>query len=437
MTIGNFNEVIGSDGFDSIRAEEDVSVVYGVDDGDNLTSSLNDDDPTSILVGGAGDNNYVIFAGDSTSFILENSDSENILFANIGISASGSGISLENTSSFIAEIDDRHLYLGDTAGDRYVVIFDWQLPENQIETFLLAEGSLSYEEFVDSFRESDNYRGNFSWAELADTDEVEPIDLESLGLSATTLDDDIETINRRSQDLSFITSNPLAAFFNDDIVERDEDEDLLDNFIFGNVNDNVLKGTASDEAISGGGGDDRISGYSGDDIIAGGLLGDDALEPLFGSGGSDTLLGGYGNDVYYVSLADGGGSVVRDEIDPKDTNVLFVTAADTDLDVLFGDEDVEDSETDSLFGNDGYLSAITDPLTYGDAAIEIAEPEAGIVGIEQSGTDLIIDISRDGIADANDDLTIVGFFDEGGGLGSGSLAQINNIIDPQAIADFF
>ena len=426
MTVGNFNEVIGSDGFDSIRAEEDVSVVYGVGDGDNLTSSLNDDDPTSIVVGGAGDNNYVIFAGDSTTFILENSDSENTLF-NIG---SNAGISLEDDDSFVAEIDDRHLYLGDTARDSYVVIFDWQLPENQIETL----GGLSYEEFADSFRESDSYRGDFTWAELAETEEVEPIDLESLGLSAETLDDDLETINQRSQDLSFITSNPLATFIDEAVANLGNEEDLFPDFVFGDTRNETLRGTVENEAIVGGAGNDRISGNFGDDLIVGGAIGEEP-DAAFGTGGSDTLLGGYGNDAYYVSLSAGGGSVVQDEIDPDDSDVLFITAADTDTDILFGEEDAEDS--DSLFGSDEYLEAITDPITYGDSAIAIAEPEAGTVGIEQLGTDLIIDISRDGIADADDDLTIVDFFDEDGGLGNGSFAQINNIIDPQAIADFF
>ncbi|MEL6929070.1 MAG: hypothetical protein AAFO95_10575 [Cyanobacteria bacterium J06600_6] len=419
MTVGNFNEVIGSDGFDSIRAEEDVSVVYGVDDGDNLTSSLNGDDPTSIVVGGAGDNNYVIFGGDSTTFILENSDSENTLF-NIG---SNRGIALEDDDSFVAEIDDRHLYLGDTASDSYVVIFDWQLPENQIETL----GSLSYEEFVDRFRESDNYQGNFTWAELATTDKVEPIDLESLGLSAETLDDDLATVNQRSQDLSFITSNPLETFINRVTSDAESAEDILDDFVFGSFDDDVLSGRAAGEAILGDRGDDRISGGLGDDIIVGGVLGANLS-------GSDTLLGGFGNDAYYVSSA-AGGSIIQDAIDLDDSDVLFIIAEDTDMDVLFGNEDTEDS--DSLFGSNEYLEAITDPITYGDSEIVIAEPEAGTVGIEQLGTDLIIDINRDGIADADDDLTVVDFFDEDGGLGNGSLAQINNIIDPQAIADFF
>ncbi|MEL6496681.1 MAG: hypothetical protein AAFQ41_16405 [Cyanobacteria bacterium J06623_7] len=426
MTVGNFNEVIGSDGFDSIRAEEDISVVYGVDDGDNLTSSLNDDDPTSIVVGGAGDNNYVIFP-DATTFILENSDGDNTLFTGIG---SSSGISLEDDNSFVAEIDGRHLYLGNTATERYVVIFDWQLPENQIETFSLSGGALSYDEFVTSFRESDNYRGDFTWAELAETDEVAPIDLEDLGLAAATLDEDLETIERRSQDLSFITSNPLGTFIDNAVANVENEEDFLESFVFGDLDDDVLRGTTANEALLGDRGDDRITGNFGDDIIAGGLVGADV-------GGSDTLLGGYGNDAYYVSLSAGGGTIVQDEIDPDDTDVLFILAEDTDLDSLFDNEEADSEESSNIFAPDEYLESITDSTTYGDAAISIAEPEEGIVGIEKSGTDLIIDLNRDGIADADDDLSIIDFFAEDGQLGNGSMAQINNILDPQAIADFF
>ena len=424
MTVGNFSEVIGTAGFDSIRGE-DLSIVYGVDDGDNLNSSLSRDERHTIVVGGAGDNNYVIFA-DATTFILENSDSENILYTNIG---ADTGISLENDDSFVAEIDDRHLYLGNTETEQYIVVIDWQLPENQIETFALSEGDLSYEEFAASFRDSSNYRGNLTWTELNDTGEI---DLDRLGLSPKTIDEDFETINQRSQDLSFITRNPLETFITNAAVAAVEEDDtlesFLDNFIFGDAGDNLIRGTDDSEAILGDEGNDRLYGGFGDDIIAGGFIDD-------GISGSDTLYGGYGNDAYYISLSNGGGSLIKDEVDPDDTDALFIIAEDTDLDVLFGD--AEDIESDSLFEPDDYLELITDPATFGDSAIEIALPEEGIVGIEQSGTDLIIDLDRNGIAEAENDLTIADFFDEDGGLGTGSMAQINNIIDTQAIADFF
>ena len=432
MTVGNFNKVIGTDGFDSIRGE-DLSVVYALDEGDNLNSSLSSDgeNPTTILVGGSGDNNYIVWK-NSTTFVLESSDSDNILWTTIG---TGSGISLEDNNSFVAEIDDRHLYLGNTQTNQYTVVVDWQLPENQIETFGLSEGDLSYSEFADSFRSSSNYRGNFSWAELSTTKEIEGIDLERLGLSPATIDDDFELINGRSQDLSFITSNPLATFIEESASNVAEDEDFLSSFIFGDAEDNILRGTIDNEIILGGGGNDRISGNVGDDIIVGGVIGEDP-DKAFGTGGSDNLSGGYGNDAYYVSLSAGGGTLIKDELDPLDTDVLFITAADTNIDILFDTNNAEDAESDSLFDTDDYPELITDPTTFGDSAIEIALPEEGIVGMEKLGTSLIIDLNRDGIADANDDLTIVDFFDESG-LGKGSMAQINNIIDPQAIADFF
>ena len=425
MTVGNFSEVIGTDGFDSIRGE-DLSVVYALDDRDALTSSISDDERTTISVGGSGDNDYVIFR-DSTTFILENGDSDNILWTNIGTS----GISLEDDDSFVAEIDERHLYLGNTETNQNIVVVDWQLPENQIEAFALSEGILGYSEFVDSFDSSSNYRGNFTWAELADTEEIEPIDLDRLGLSPKTIDDDFETINDRSLELSFMVSNPLSTFINEAIADENDND-----FLYGDVDDNVLRGTVGRDAIFGGGGDDRISGNYNDDIIVGGIIGEDADETI-GTGGSDTLLGGYGNDAYYVSLSAGDGSVVRDEIDPDDTDVLFIIAEDTNIDSLLNADAADDSDAGNIFATNEYWELVTDPTTFGDSAIEITLPEEDIVGIEKSGTSLIIDINRDGIAEAQDDLTIVDFFDEDGELGNGSMAQINNIVDTQAIADFF
>ena len=97
MTVGNFTETIGTKGFDSIRAE-DLSVVYAL----NSSFSSPGENPTTILVGGSGDNNYIV-RNDSTTIV--DSDSTNILWTTIG---TGSGISLEDKSSLGAEIDNRH-----------------------------------------------------------------------------------------------------------------------------------------------------------------------------------------------------------------------------------------------------------------------------------------------------------------------------------------
>ena len=424
MTIGNFSEVLGTNGFDSIRGE-DLSVVYALDDGDNLNSTVRStvDNPTTILVGGAGDNNYITWK-DSTIFILENSDTPNILYTTI---ATDSGISLEDDDSFVAEIDDRHLYLGNTQTNQYVVILDWQLPENQIETFSLTEGSLSYTEFADSFRDSDNYRGNFTWAELAETGEI---DLDRLGLPSTSkaIDKDFETIEARSKQLSFIASSPLSQLDEDNTSKENPDR-LLGDFLVGDADDNTLRGGRDGDAIFGDRGKDIIYGNSGDDILIDGLV-----DSLTNIGGKDTLLGGAGNDTYLLSQSNGGGSIIRDRIDPNDTDILFIVAEDTEVDTLLN---ADNAEEESSFGSDDYLELITEPATYGDAALEISRPEAGIMGIQKSGTNLIIDLDRNGIAETQNDLTISDFFDKDGELGRGSMTQINNIIDPQDIVDFF
>ena len=374
MTVGNFSEVIGTDGFDSLRGE-DLSVVYGVEDGDNLNSSFSSPgaNPTTILVGGSGDNNYIVW-NDSTTLILENSNSENILWTTIGNST---GISLDDDNSFAAEIDNRHLYLGNRESNQYTILIDWQLPENQIETFSLAEGDLSYDEFVDRFRSSSNYRGNFTWAEIANSE----IDLARLGLSADSIDTDLATIRTRSEELESSEEQPEE-------------------------NPDATPGVG-----------DYLLGTFGDDLIEGGVDND----TLIGIG-TDTLVGGLGDDLYSVGFSqEEAGIEIRDSGGDEDD--LQIIADNSDLNAVVVTRDLE--------------SERSNPNIYGDSAIELSLPEAGIVGLQKSDADLIIDLNRDGVAESENDLTVFNFFDENGELGTGGVEKINNIVDSQDIVDFF
>lgn len=82
------------------------------------------------------------------------------------------------------------------------------------------------------------------------------------------------------------------------------------------------------------------------------------------------------------------------------------------------------------------LDFFLDPSNYGSSAIELSLPQLGIVGLQKSFTDLIIDINRDGIAEPANDLTIFNFFDADGNAGTGSIELINNVLS-QDIVDFF
>jgi Ca2+-binding RTX toxin-like protein len=194
----------------------------------------------------------------------------------------------------------------------------------------------------------------------------------------------------------------------------------------GTNSDDILQGTNGNDTLRGNAGDDFIFSNDGDDLINGGdgndfLYGSGQGEAFFTTGGSDTLTGGKGKDSYYISLENSGGSVIRGE----SGDAIQITAENTDVNAIVST------------GIVNLVELFSDPMTWGDAAIELSSPEKGIVGLEKSGTSLIIDISRDGVAEASDDLTITNYFDDQGSLGTGAPALINNIIDQQEIVDFF
>jgi RTX calcium-binding nonapeptide repeat (4 copies) len=204
-----------------------------------------------------------------------------------------------------------------------------------------------------------------------------------------------------------------------DALEGTDKNDTLE----GTDKNDTLEGNAGDDFIFGNNGDDLVYGGAGDDLLYGGSRG----QAFFTTGGSDTLTGGKGSDLMDVSLENGGGSVIKDR-SPNDGDFVFIIAKNTDIDTL---------ATIDYSIPDQALATYNDPNTWGDAVIELSRLEKGIVGLEKSGTSLIIDISRDGVAKASDDLTITNYFDDQGNLGAGAPAFINNITNQQDIVDFF
>jgi hypothetical protein len=205
--------------------------------------------------------------------------------------------------------------------------------------------------------------------------------------------------------------------------------------IKGTDKNDALEGTTKNDTLKGNAGNDTIFSDRGDDLVSGGA-GDDSLYggspdlDILVTGGSDTLTGGKGSDAYTISLTAGGGSVIKEESAKDD--IVFIWAENTDLESIAGLADITNFQT-TIEG----LDLLRNPNTWGDAAIELSSPVKGIVGLEKSGTDLIIDINRDGVADAGDDLTITDYFDARGDLGKGAPALINNILNQQDVVDFF
>ena len=204
------------------------------------------------------------------------------------------------------------------------------------------------------------------------------------------------------------------------IVDLFNDSDRNPNLtsLTGTEGNDILDGTAEDDVIDGGAGDDTIIGFEGNDLLVGGAGNDfiaDSIATTSAPSGSDTLQGGDGNDAYSVSLEFGGGITIEDT---SGLDLIGIVAQNTNIDALAG-------------GSVDY----SDPSLYGDAAIALSLPQAGIVGISKSENNLIIDINRDGVAQAENDLTIINFFNEQNGATVGSIETINNV-DSQGIVNF-
>ncbi|MGH9195059.1 MAG: calcium-binding protein, partial [Acidimicrobiia bacterium] len=96
----------------------------------------------------------------------------------------------------------------------------------------------------------------------------------------------------------FASTNPTAIEefrFSDGVIWTPGD--VAAKFIRGNVGNDALVGTATNDNIAGLAGDDMLSGGAGHDI----LNGDEGADMLYGEAGMDTLMGGSGAD-----LLDGG-----------------------------------------------------------------------------------------------------------------------------------
>lgn len=177
---------------------------------------------------------------------------------------------------------------------------------------------------------------------------------------------------------------------------------------------NQISGTVNNDSLIGGVGDDSITGGFGNDILYGG--GEEGNPTfIYSVGGRDTLSGGFGSDFYGVSSTTGGGSQIEDVIlaaEPNSMDLLLIIAPNTNVYALVSNDLTDPDVFDEIVAN---------PDTYGDSAVELSLPQEGIIGLQKSGTNLIIDINRDGVAETENDITVIDYFDEQGNIGEGSM----------------
>jgi Domain of unknown function (DUF4114)/RTX calcium-binding nonapeptide repeat (4 copies) len=171
-------------------------------------------------------------------------------------------------------------------------------------------------------------------------------------------------------------------------------------------NDDIFAGDKGD-IIEGGAGNDTIYGSVGIDTIYGGIGND----TIYGGIANDNLYGGIGNDTLFGS---GGGDSLYGGLDDDTYNVIS-SSFTSDSGSIISD----------IGGSDDILRLTKEigakvPLSSGGLA-------NGLTGFQRKGTDLIIDLDQNGIASPEDDLSIINFFNDAGGAGSGFIETVENL----------
>jgi peroxidase len=196
-----------------------------------------------------------------------------------------------------------------------------------------------------------------------------------------------------------------------EIIRRNTDTRIIQDKAFsllneGTANSEKLNGGLGNDSIFGGDGDDTIIGFQGNDLLSG----DAGNDFILGVDGRNILEGDDGNDVYQLNL-NAFGSEIKDS---AGLDSLFITSEDINLNSLNP----------------------ADPSSFGTLEITLGDPTTATIGLAKVGNDLIIDLNRDGVANADNDLKIIDFFNAAGEAGTGFVETINNLVGTQ-IVDYF
>lgn len=211
--VGNLKEVIGTQDSDRLLVEN-KKIAYGLAQNDYLESTpdfLLGSGSASFLVGGTGDDTYKL-GREGMAVVMDGGKRRDLDLIN------ATGIGIGKQSSYILDIDNRHLMAIDINTGQSVLVVDWKKPANHIERVQLSDGEYSYGEIASTYKRLGNYLGNFSWGQLV-SERI--LDLARVGLSPRTINRAIRKATRRSQRLekstaitfdSFVTSGTRTTF---------------------------------------------------------------------------------------------------------------------------------------------------------------------------------------------------------------------------------
>lgn len=267
-----YPELIGGTGNDAVNAYS-YAALFGLQGHDDFGGA------SSLAIGGTG-NDYYFIGVPAITTIMDRSGEGDALVA------TGIGLSRETTRAIT--LDQRHLFLFDTASSQGAVLLDWQQPALRLDILVLAGTQYSYDQFIAAISGFPRFEGNFTWEAAAqagyfalgpgETSEAINESLDFYKARSIALEQPVFTVAGGSTFAAIPYSGPVSRL-DLQFIATDQGE--------------VMAGTAFSDFINAAAGTDAVNGGLGDDVIDGGL-------------GSNFLAGGPGQDIFFLDGRGGG-----------------------------------------------------------------------------------------------------------------------------------
>jgi len=148
-----FAERVGSTGNDTFRLGSH-QIFYGLDGAD--TMSAYSGSGYTFMVGGKGNDTYI--AANNTAITIFDSGGQDTVVA--------TGLGINYSSTYVGTIEGKHLIAADVVSGQQIVVANWLVPENRIETIKLGTGTYTFTDLANYIPTAPNFLGDLSVSSL-------------------------------------------------------------------------------------------------------------------------------------------------------------------------------------------------------------------------------------------------------------------------------
>ena len=295
----------------------------------------------TVFAGGTGDDHYVLNSLNATIVIVETGD-------DLNDSLELSGIGFYSNTTYAITINGKHLAVWDTASGQAVILLNWQVPANRIESVTLSDGTYSYDFIAATYQSAPGYQGDYSW------------EASGFLLYGESSEDVEEGVDFYSGIEAALEAGDPMEWYASDNGDYMWGTNLLDDDLYGGSGDDILVGGEGENILGGGGGVDYLYGWYGDDNLYGGHGNDE----LWGGTGDDILVGGSGAD--YLN-----GEAGIDTID------YLNSSGGVSVNLTTGEGFGYDAEGDTYFNIENVIGSTFDDEITGTSGDNIIDGDAG------------------------------------------------------------